>query len=193
MAKAIQQQQREVTPAQLQQQVREQVRQSLQDAQAQLKAAAEADARRSSQNPDAQVRVERVVVPSAPLPPLPPMEPMTPITVEPAETYTLAPGRYERMDDIPPRAQELGMAFFMTMAVIVIGLPIARAIGRLIDRRASAPALNSRDTQPQLVRIEQAVEAMAIEIERISESQRYLTRLQAGREEEALIPRRPAD
>ena len=33
----------------------------------------------------------------------------------------------------------------------------------------------------QLQRIEQAVDTMAIEVERISEAQRYLTKLHAGR------------
>ncbi len=85
------------------------------------------------------------------------------------------------------------MAMF-TMAVIIIGFPIARAIGRAIDRRWSAPALPRADMQPQLLRIEQAVEAMAIEVERVSENQRYLTKLQVGREEEGLlIPRRTRD
>ena len=35
------------------------------------------------------------------------------------------------------------------------------------------------DVQNRLERIEQAVEAVAIEVERISESQRYLTKLMA--------------
>jgi hypothetical protein len=42
----------------------------------------------------------------------------------------------------------------------------------------------------QLQRIETAVESMAIEIERISESQRFLTKLQAGQPQPAALPPR---
>ena len=184
-------QQQEQTPAQLREQIREQVRKSVADAQAAARAAreqAQAEVRVSTQT-------DRIVVPTAPQAPLPPGA----VVVgsgqgigQGEQGIIIHPG--ERLDDIPPRAQELGMLFFVVMAVIIIGWPIARAIGRLIDRRGAAPSLRNADIQPQLQRIEQAVEAMSIEIERISESQRYLTKLQAGRQEEPLlVPRRPSD
>jgi DNA repair exonuclease SbcCD ATPase subunit len=80
---------------------------------------------------------------------------------------------------IPPQAVDLAIGFFIMCAVIVIGWPIARAFGRRIERpRAGAP-LDS-GLGDQLQRIEQAVEAMSIEVERISEAQRFTTRLQTG-------------
>jgi len=101
-------------------------------------------------------------------------------------------GRGSRVDDIPPGAQELAIVFFVVMAVIIIGLPIARALGRLIDRRFAPSIIRGPDVEPQLRRIEQAVEAMSIEIERISESQRYLTKAEAARRDEAaILPRQP--
>lgn len=63
-----------------------------------------------------------------------------------------------------------------TLAFMVVGFPLARAWARRMDRR-SAPAAASPDLSPRFDRIEQAIEAMAIEVERISEGQRFTTRL----------------
>ena len=83
-------------------------------------------------------------------------------------------------DVIPPQAVDISIAFFIMVAVILIGWPLARAMGRRLERRADAPALPDPAMSGQLQRIEQAVEAMSIEIERISESQRFLAKLQNG-------------
>ena len=83
-------------------------------------------------------------------------------------------------DVIPPQAVDISIAFFIMVAVILIGWPLARAMGRRLERRADAPALPDPAMSGQLQRIEQAVEAMSIEIERISESQRFLAKLQSG-------------
>jgi hypothetical protein len=82
--------------------------------------------------------------------------------------------------DVPPEAASVAYAFFLTCAVIAIGWPIARAFARRIDRRSEAPAALPPSVADQLVRIEQAVEAMSIEVERISESQRFVAKLQHG-------------
>jgi hypothetical protein len=78
---------------------------------------------------------------------------------------------------IPGEAVDIAIGFFVTCAVIIVGWPISRALGRRFERNVPAPALQGDVTQ-QLQRIEQAVEAVAIEVERISESQRFLTKLQ---------------
>ena len=62
-------------------------------------------------------------------------------------------------------------------AVIIIGWPLARAFGRRMDRKSDVGAVNPGVTA-QLQRIEQAVDAMSIEVERISESQRFMAKLQ---------------
>ena len=72
---------------------------------------------------------------------------------------------------IPAGAMDIAIAFFITCAVIVVGWPISRALGRRVERRGASPVVEAGMTD-QLQRIEQAVEAMAIEVERISESQR---------------------
>jgi hypothetical protein len=82
-------------------------------------------------------------------------------------------------EGIPPQAVDLAMGFFIMCAVIVIGWPIARALGRRIDRPRTTTPLDS-GLGEQLQRIEQAVEAMSIEVERISEAQRFMTKLQTG-------------
>jgi hypothetical protein len=79
----------------------------------------------------------------------------------------------------------------IVIACIVIGLPIARAKARQIERGGQTPQLPMGDVVAQLERIEQAIEAMAIEIERISEGQRFTTALLAekqGRITPALPP-----
>lgn len=79
-------------------------------------------------------------------------------------------------DDIPPRVQETAFAFFLTFAVMIIGHPIAKAIGRRIDRTGAAPTMPV-SVASQLAQLNQAVEAIAVEVERISEGQRFTTKL----------------
>ena len=78
---------------------------------------------------------------------------------------------------IPGEAVDIAIGFFITCAVIIVGWPIARALGRRFERRGAPLAVEAGMTD-QLQRIEQAVEAIAIEVERISESQRFLAKLQ---------------
>ncbi len=79
---------------------------------------------------------------------------------------------------IPSQLVDIALAFMLMLAVIIVGLPLARAFGRRIERRADVPAV-SPGLADQLQRIEQAVEAMSIEVERISESQRFMAKLQS--------------
>jgi hypothetical protein len=64
--------------------------------------------------------------------------------------------------------------------VFAIGLPLARAYARRIERGPPALALPN-DVTARLERMEQAIEAVAIEVERISEGQRFTTKLLAER------------
>ena len=80
---------------------------------------------------------------------------------------------------IPHELVTVIQSFFITIGAIALGIPIIRALTRrFVDRPPVAPAI-SADVENRLERIEQAVEAVAIEVERISESQRYLTKLMA--------------
>jgi hypothetical protein len=75
---------------------------------------------------------------------------------------------------IPPQAVDISIAFFLMIGFIIVGLPLARAFARRMDRRGEPAPI--AEITPRLDRIEQAVEAIAIEVERVSEGQRYTTK-----------------
>jgi hypothetical protein len=79
-------------------------------------------------------------------------------------------------DIIPPQAVDISVAFFITMAIIIIGLPLARAFARRMDRKVATPQI-SNDVSAQLAHLSQAVDAIALEVERITEGQRFTTKL----------------
>jgi len=113
--------------------------------------------------------------PLAPLAPLPQVETGTSVPVDPPL-------------DIPPRIENLGYALFLMIAVIAVGKPLARAFGSIIERRAIKPAMPA-EFGARLERIEQGIESVSIEVERISESQRYLLKVQGSTPERVGIPR----
>ena len=86
------------------------------------------------------------------------------------------PAGFSAKDVIPPEAVDISIAFFVTVAIIIIGLPIARAIARRMDRRPG-PAQIPGEVSAQLNQLNQAVDEIALEVERISEGQRFTTRL----------------
>jgi hypothetical protein len=88
---------------------------------------------------------------------------------------------------IPPEAIEIAQMFFATIAVIALGIPIIRAITRRFERGPMLPPAPSPDVVARLERIEQAVEAVAVEVERIAEAQRFSAKLQA--EQAQRLPR----
>jgi hypothetical protein len=100
-----------------------------------------------------------------------------PVFTPGASTFTVPPG-FDNSNLIPPQAVDIAMGFFTMCAVMVVGWPLARAFGRRLEQRGSAPAALPAGVTDQLQRIEQAVEAMSIEVERISESQRFMAKLQ---------------
>lgn len=81
---------------------------------------------------------------------------------------------------IPPQAVTISIGFFVMIAAIIIGLPLMRAIARRIDRGTQQPQIPA-EVREQLRQINQSVDAIAIEVERISENQRFTTKLLADR------------
>lgn len=73
---------------------------------------------------------------------------------------------------------------------IFVLCPVALAFARSIWKRGSLPrnALPDRDTSARLERMEQAMDAIAIEIERVSEGQRFVTRLLADGKPALQVP-----
>jgi hypothetical protein len=77
---------------------------------------------------------------------------------------------------IPPQAVDIAFGFFWMVAAIIIGLPIARAFARRMDRKGGTANVPN-EISAQLAQLNQAVDAIALEVERISEGQRFTTRL----------------
>lgn len=76
-------------------------------------------------------------------------------------------------------AQRGAMAVGSLFTLLVFA-PLAIAAARLMWRRASRgpePQSQSNDTTQRLMRLETAVDTIAIEVERIAEGQRFVTRL----------------
>jgi hypothetical protein len=69
---------------------------------------------------------------------------------------------------------------FSSVPIIAIGYPIARAYARRIEGTPSRPAVPG-DVTARLERMEQAIDSIAVEVERISEGQRFTTKLLAER------------
>jgi outer membrane murein-binding lipoprotein Lpp len=86
-------------------------------------------------------------------------------------------------DAVPKGAVDISVAFFAMIAVIVVGLPLARAFARRMDARSHALANGSSTLGPQIAQLQQSVDTMAIELERISEAQRFQSKLMAGKGE----------
>ena len=81
------------------------------------------------------------------------------------------------------------IAGMVTGIVMVLGIPLVLVQARKLWRRDSAPIAPSYESDHRLERIEQAIDAMAVEVERIAEGQRYMTKLLADRgQERAAIP-----
>jgi septal ring factor EnvC (AmiA/AmiB activator) len=81
-----------------------------------------------------------------------------------------------RVGDIPRNVAMLGF-----ISLIFVAFPIAIALARTIWRRGSRPVVTPTQlndaTQQRLERLEQGVDAIAIEIERVAEGQRFVTKL----------------
>jgi hypothetical protein len=99
----------------------------------------------------------------------------------PEAVVTVPPFGFQSGDDFPPELVDISIAFFVMMAAIIIGLPLARAFARRMDRRGSAPQI-SNEVSAQLNQLTQAVDAIALEVERISEGQRFTTKLLTERD-----------
>lgn len=101
-----------------------------------------------------------------------------------------------RPDD-GPNETAIGVVF-----VLFVMFPLALAFARLLWKRATGQAVPrpSLESTQRLERVEQAVDSIAVEVERISEGQRFVTRiltegsaqsvLNAGRAEQATAQRR---
>lgn len=72
------------------------------------------------------------------------------------------------------------LGFFFMVAVIAVGVPLVRAFSRRMDREAVSPHIPS-ELAERLEHMEQAIDSIAVEVERISEGQRFTTKLLSDR------------
>jgi hypothetical protein len=87
--------------------------------------------------------------------------------------------------DIP--GELIPIVLFVMMGITAIGWPIARALARKMDRESLQPKI-PLELQGRLERMELALDSIAVEVERISEGQRFTTKLLSERQQ-ALPPR----
>jgi hypothetical protein len=73
------------------------------------------------------------------------------------------------------------IVMFICIAATAIGVPLARAWAKRLERGPMPGPSISPDVQARLERMEQALDSIAIEVERISEGQRFTTKLLAER------------
>ena len=74
------------------------------------------------------------------------------------------------------------IAGMITGLVMVLGIPLVIVHARKIWTRDSASQVShSPDMDIRLERIEQAIDSMAVEVERIAEGQRFVTKLLSDR------------
>jgi hypothetical protein len=94
---------------------------------------------------------------------------------------TAPPAPFDASNVIPPQAVDISVAFFLMIAFCVVGFPLARAFARRMDRKTDFKSVPGPDLTPQIRQLQESVDAMAIELERISEGQRFTSKLLADR------------
>ncbi len=97
---------------------------------------------------------------------------------------SMPPIAFDRV--IPSGVVDMTYAIGLTLVLVFVGGPIARAFARRMDRRTIAPTVPAEVLQ-RLAAIEQSIDTVAVEVERISEGQRFTTRLLAERAHEPVV------
>lgn len=98
------------------------------------------------------------------------------------EAGTTQPPPYRQDEQIPKEVIPILGIVFGSLVVIILGYPIVRLFTRIAEKAADKSLLRASDVQNQLKTLQNSIDTMAIEIERISESQRFQDRLLAERE-----------
>jgi hypothetical protein len=83
------------------------------------------------------------------------------------------------------------IVLFICGAATAILVPVARAFARRMDRQPLSPAIPP-ELAAQIERMEHAIDSIAIEVERISEGQRFTTKLLAERSNAATASAAPS-
>lgn len=118
-------------------------------------------------------------------PPIPPL-PTGPAGQAEVGTAVQPPSVVQVSPDIPPEVVPIVAIVFGSLALMVIVTPIVRGIIRMLERRQEKSLVHGPAVAQQLAQLQQSVDTLAIEVERISESQRFQARLLAEREKPAI-------
>lgn len=95
----------------------------------------------------------------------------------------------EQKDSTPYPTTSMNAVPILIVFTLFVLCPIALAFARSIWKRGSQPrTVPDRDTALRLERMEQTIDAIAIEIERVSEGQRFVTRLMSDGKAAIPIP-----
>ena len=81
------------------------------------------------------------------------------------------------------------LGFFTMVVAIVIGRPMVKAIAARAEAEAKRPQIPS-EVMNRLERMEQAIDSSAVEVERISEGQRFTTKLLSEVRDAPALPSR---
>ena len=98
------------------------------------------------------------------------------------EAITTQEPPYRRNEDIPREVVPIIGIVFGSLVLMVLGSPIVRLFTRMAEKAHDKSLLRASDVSQQLKVLQDSVDTMAIEIERISESQRFQDRLLSERE-----------
>ena len=87
-----------------------------------------------------------------------------------------------------PEVQVFAQVVAISLGVIAAGCAIAVATTRAFKRIEDQPHAPSADLQGQITQLQQSVDSIAIEVERIAEAQRFMARLEAERDSRQALP-----
>lgn len=89
---------------------------------------------------------------------------------------------------IQPGEVMVAAIVFGTMGTVLY--PLARALAKRLEGGAASATPSLQGVEDRLDRIERSVEAIALEVERVSEGQRFVTKLLAEKATSQLPPAR---
>ena len=83
-------------------------------------------------------------------------------------------------DVVPRGAVQMTYALSAVFAFVIVGLPLARAFARRMDRRTATNGVTAA-LQTRLDAMDRNIDTVAVELERVSEGQRFTSKLLADR------------
>lgn len=105
-----------------------------------------------------------------------------------------APGRLLATSEAPNfqigGGSQVDLTAISAMVTVFVLAPLAIALARNLWKRGSRPPapVIDKETAERLRRLEQSIDSIAVEVERISEGQRFVTKLMSEREKPRIQP-----